>query len=117
MSAKHTPGPWAWDDSRHFLRAANPDPSTSAVHTILDVGVFIGYIGSDPDVTRAEGEANLTLIVAAPDMLQALYKCAATFADVARFLELIGKDVGAEACRFAEREASAVIAKATGEAP
>lgn len=73
MSARHTPGPWQWNETRHFLRAAEPDPDTSSVHTILDVEYgYTGYLGSERDATRAEGEANFDLIEAAPLLLAAL---------------------------------------------
>lgn len=77
MSARHTPGPWQWNETRHFLRAAEPDPDTSSVHTILDVGYgYTGYLGSERDATRAEGEANFDLIEAAPLLLESLRELA-----------------------------------------
>lgn len=70
---RYTPGPWQWDEGRHYLRPAMPDPDNQAVHTILDIEYgYTGYIGSDRTATQAEGEANLTLIQAAPELLEAL---------------------------------------------
>jgi hypothetical protein len=66
---RHTPGPWAWDGD-YTLRAANPDPDTSDVHTILYIeSAGSGFVGSDPAATMAELEANRRLIAAAPDLL------------------------------------------------
>ena len=77
MSA-HTPGPWVWNESQHYLSPANPDPERSAVHTILDVGYGgTGFIGSDPAATSRELAANYALIRAAPDLYDAVVKAEA----------------------------------------
>lgn len=69
---QHTPGPWAWDG--YSLRSKHPDPDTQAVHTIIDAEhIGWGFVGSDPAATRAESAANLALIAAAPDLLEALH--------------------------------------------
>ena len=78
-AAAHTRGPWAWNESRHCLRAAAPDPSTSAVHTIVELAhTYSGYVGSERAATQREGDANLQLILYAPCTLAALRSaCAA----------------------------------------
>jgi hypothetical protein len=71
MTSGHTPGPWAWDG--YSLRAVEPNPDGSAVHTILDAeNIGWGYLESAPANTSAESAANLALIAAAPDLLCAL---------------------------------------------
>lgn len=66
----HTPGPWQWND--HCLQPVDPDPEQYAVHTILDVEYLgWGFASSDPDQTNAETHANLALIAAAPQLLDA----------------------------------------------
>lgn len=70
MSAAHTPGPWIWHGDT--LRAAQPDPAASAVHSILSAEGGYGFIASKPADTLAELEADRHLIAAAPDMLAAL---------------------------------------------
>lgn len=68
--SKHTPGPWAWDG--YSLRPANADPDTHAVHTVIGAEHFgWGFVMSDPAKTRAESAANLALIAAAPELLEA----------------------------------------------
>ena len=71
MSADHTPGPWAWDG--YSLRAVEPNPNGSAVHTIIDAeNIGWGYVCSPIAETTAESDANRALIAAAPDLLCAL---------------------------------------------
>ena len=70
-NAGHTPAPWAW--SGYSLRPINPDPSTSAVHTVLTMDESgSGFIGSDRAATSAELAADHRLIAAAPAMFEAL---------------------------------------------
>lgn len=73
-TARHTPGPWIWDDNT--LRPANPDPNTSNVSSILDAESGYGFMGGDVLATCAELDANRALIAAAPDMLAALHAVA-----------------------------------------
>lgn len=70
MTALPTPGPGAWDGNT--LRPANPDPSTSAVHSILTATGGYGFLGSKPSDTVAELTACYALIEAAPRLLAAL---------------------------------------------
>lgn len=75
MSA-HTPGPWTWDG--YSLRPTTPDPDNHAVHTIIDAEqIGWGFVASDRAATRAESAANLALIAAAPDLLDAARAAAA----------------------------------------
>lgn len=70
----HTRGPWAWNESQHCLRAAVPDPSPSAVHTVVELAhAYSGYVGSERAATQREGDANLQLILQAPCTLDALH--------------------------------------------
>lgn len=69
-TARHTPGPWIWDDNT--LRPANPNPDTSSVRSILDAEGGYGFMFSDVNQTWAELDADRVLIAAAPDMLAAL---------------------------------------------
>lgn len=76
--ATHTPGPWKWDG--YSLRPTNPDPEHSAVHTIIDAeNTGLGFTGSDYKATIAESDANLALIAAAPQLLDAARAAAAVF--------------------------------------
>ena len=76
-AALFTAGPWAWDESRWTLRPLNPDPSRSAVHTILGPDGPVGFLGSDHRATLAEAEGNFRLIELAPQLLMALQACVA----------------------------------------
>ena len=69
----HTRGPWAWDESQYHLRAAEPDPATSAVHTILCLEYgYCGFVASERAATQREGDADLQLILQAPCTFAAL---------------------------------------------
>lgn len=76
-TAKHTPGPWNWDemDGRIYIT-----PMGHPCHYVADIGSKeIDPEGSYP--TQARREANAALIAAAPDMLEiikALAKIAAS---------------------------------------
>lgn len=73
MKHAHTPGPWVWNESQHYLRPANPDPGRYAVHTILDVDRGgVGFLGSDHAATRRELATDYKLIEAAPLLYEAL---------------------------------------------
>ena len=76
-AALFTAGPWAWDESRSTLRPLNPDPSRSAVHTILGPDGPVGFMDSDHRATLAEAEGNFRLIELAPQLLMALQACVA----------------------------------------
>jgi hypothetical protein len=67
---RHTPGPWAWHGSA--LRPEQPAPDLSAVHTILQTDGGCGYLGSNVHNTLRELDADMALIAAAPELLNAL---------------------------------------------
>ena len=104
--AKHTPGPWHWDGNT--LMPVAGDPTTSAVHSILDAEGGYGYLGSKPADTLREIDACRRLIAAAPDLLDALQTVVADW--TAQF-ERNGHLAPAWC-----RQARAAIAKATGAA-
>lgn len=69
-AAAHTPGPWHWDG--YSLRPAVPDPNQHAVHTILEAAhIGWGFVASNLHATSREADANLALIAAAPQLLDA----------------------------------------------
>jgi len=89
----HTPAPWAW--SGHSLGPANPDPTTSAVHTVLTVeDAGFGFAGSDREATHAELLADHRLMAAAPAMFEAL---AGARAALVQALGIIDAALGAAA--------------------
>lgn len=69
---KHTPGPWHWPHESNDLCPVNPDPSRSAVSSILTADGGYGFLGSSTADTLAELDADRQLIAAAPTMLEAL---------------------------------------------
>jgi len=76
---KHTPGPWRWDG--YLLHPVDPDPNNYAVHTIVDAKyIGWGFLCSDPKQTEAESNANLQLIEAAPDLVDAAMAAEAVLA-------------------------------------
>ncbi len=104
--ARHTPGPWTYQpEERDGEPAAAPSFFTiHAPHYFADVHVLVG----EPGWARAEADARL--IAAAPELLEAL-----------RWIAVLSPDhpppgILPMAWRAALNAASAVIAKATGEA-
>lgn len=84
MTTTFTPGPWVWTD-RYTLRPAHPNPATHNIHTILvaeDIGC--GFVGSWLENSLAEGDANLALIAAAPDLYDAAAAAAAVLSQLQR---------------------------------
>lgn len=80
MITTFTPRPWIWTD-RYTLRPAHPNPATHNIHTILvaeDIGC--GFVGSWLENSLAEGDANLALIAAAPDLYEAAQAAARVLA-------------------------------------
>ena len=78
MKAQHTPGPWTWAERGYALR---PMTQTTAMHTILEVEGG-GRVDRDCSLSEviAEGRANYRLIVAAPELLEALQSAEAFIA-------------------------------------
>lgn len=72
MNAKHTPGPWHWPHDGNDLCPVNPDPTRSAVSSILTADGGYGFLGSSNADTLAELDADRRLIAAAPELLDAL---------------------------------------------
>ncbi len=106
MSAQHTPGPWHWPNDGAALRPTDPRPNDSAVHTILVAGGELGFLGSNPQDTLAEIEANRRLIAAAPDLHEA----------AAYALEVLNYNRGKQARLRAIQRLQAALAKADGGA-
>jgi len=102
-AAKHTPGPWYW--SNEYLTSDNERNTW----TLLGFGGY-GILSCDGDANSphslgASGEANASLIAAAPELLEALERLSAQ----CERLRLPGW-----AMSDAERNALEVIARAKG---
>lgn len=98
MSTKHTPGPWIVDDVEGCIAiAADSD------------GEVLAYLAQPHQQTNPrsteEAEANASLIVAAPELLEALSQA----------IEAL-RSADPNARMNALRDCPAVVAKATGEA-
>lgn len=83
VDLKHTPGPWKWEGN--CLRPVEPNPAYEperyAVHTIIDAEhTGWGFLCSNHEQTCAESDANLLLIAACPDLLDAAIAAEATLA-------------------------------------
>ncbi|WP_406549347.1 hypothetical protein ACETRY_10880 [Cronobacter malonaticus] len=65
MKGKFTPGPWEWWTSNSFLRL-------SSQATGKDGGVIDSYAMSDGHTSLSVSKADMALIAAAPDLLEAL---------------------------------------------
>lgn len=98
MSARHTPGPWFVDAK--FVRT----------HGATRAGVKDGMVAqvNKGPLTDDEHAANLRLIAAAPDLLQALGEIVSTIECDPRLYNLVGVE------RY--RQARAAIANAEGGA-
>lgn len=67
MSAKHTPGPWRFDDSGAIVRLFPIGDMSGCM------AIAYGITGKHPDyMPQAEQHANARLIAAAPELLDAL---------------------------------------------
>lgn len=69
MDVKHTPGPWGWDsrNGRYYLLTFHPNPTH---HIVL--GRMSGIDPADLIPDDEMGRADLDLIAAAPELLEAL---------------------------------------------
>ncbi|EQA5722295.1 hypothetical protein ACX4ER_003920 [Cronobacter dublinensis] len=65
MKGNFTPGPWEWWTSNSFLRL-------SSQATGKDGGVIDSYAMSDGNTSLSVSNADMALIAAAPDLLEAL---------------------------------------------
>jgi len=105
--SEHTPGPWSLDDDKDMHPVGfYGDGAGRGYHAIQipGQGYLSGFIG----------DANARLIIAAPDLLDALQKAADTFRDLRLVLTALGTPKGAEACQIAEDASRVIIAKAEG---
>lgn len=96
--SKHTPGPWAVDESRH-------DGCINRIEPFRHIGMASGYQVNPGD--REENEANARLMAAAPDLLEAL--------EQARKYVAFAFDQGIEGAEKTGLDLDAAIAKARGE--
>ncbi|WP_105610636.1 hypothetical protein [Cronobacter malonaticus] len=97
MKGKFTPGPWEWWTSNSFLRL-------SSQATGKDGGVIDSYAMSDGHTSLSVSKADMALIAAAPDLLEALKSIME--------LQTRGSVVLGDKCTEIAR---AAIAKAIGE--
>lgn len=80
MKPKFTPGPWHWDG--YQLRPVDPDPANYAVHTIVTAEyIGWGFVCSDSKKTATESNANLQVIAATPDLVDAAMAAEAVLAN------------------------------------
>ncbi|ELY5855624.1 hypothetical protein QLY72_21915 [Cronobacter malonaticus] len=98
MKGKFTPGPWEWWTSNSFLRL-------SSQATGKDGGVIDSYAMSDGHTSLSVSKADMALIAAAPDLLEALQEFVDLFPDV----------IDGDAIMPALDKGYAAIAKAIGE--
>ncbi|EOI3502489.1 hypothetical protein ACMSZU_001080 [Cronobacter dublinensis] len=98
MKGNFTPGPWEWWTSNSFLRL-------SSQATGKDGGVIDSYAMSDGHTSLSVSYADMALIAAAPDLLEALQDFVDLFPDV----------IDGDAIMPALDKAYAAIAKAIGE--
>ena len=96
--SKHTPGPWEIDpqNSQVILPAKNPRFPNATISPLAYV------------YPRSVGSNNALLIAAAPDMLEALERCASYLGE----MDLDSEEWGDAEGALAESRALAVIAKA-----
>ncbi|MDH5757450.1 MAG: hypothetical protein OEZ55_12375 [Nitrospinota bacterium] len=103
--SKHTPGPWEFDPMRSAVFQAKKD------RFVFYVRVALGDSKFSAEKLQKENVANLNLIAAAPDMLDALEKCVlAVLEDHYEGNARIGKRAD-----ITIKNALKIIAKAKGE--
>jgi len=101
MNAKHTPGPWFYDEDFQLVET--------------DDGQFLASMKFSQSPAVGAAEANGTLIAAAPDLLEALQELSKSF--ISKYIDDERSDF--EIAMHRERweaKARAAIAKATGAA-
>jgi len=108
MKLKSTPGPW-WlvaTDDRHL-----------SVHGTMETGAIFAGIARCPidDGSDEELNANANLIVAAPDLYEALEEAMPFIDDALDVVEFMSESVLTEKCREAVRLARTALKKARGE--
>lgn len=67
MSGRHTPGPWAVNETRY-----NRDYRTCLNVMTADGLLFVAAVSCDPHTDSAQMRANARLIAAAPELVEAL---------------------------------------------
>jgi hypothetical protein len=77
---KHTPGPWraeaVMSDDKHDICIVNPvKPTGETGWPIVLASVYFDH--TEPNISKAEADANAQLIAAAPELLEALIKVVA----------------------------------------
>lgn len=79
--AKHTPGPWRTEDDAQGPTMVFGAEHGKAICSLTDAHIPAnGFIGDDEGVGRPVRTANAHLIAAAPDLLAACERIAATWA-------------------------------------
>ncbi|WP_432367065.1 hypothetical protein ACRG00_15900 [Cronobacter sakazakii] len=100
MKFKGTPGPWEWWTSNSFLRL-------SSQATGKDGGVIDSYAMSDGHTSLSVSKADMALIAAAPELLEAL--------QISMKVMQEGRNVSYPDLYGAINKARVAIAKAIGE--
>ncbi|ELY4814472.1 hypothetical protein SM100_003277 [Cronobacter sakazakii] len=100
MKGNFTPGPWEWWTSNSFLRL-------SSQATGKDGGVIDSYAMSDGHTSLSVSMADMALIAAAPELLEAL--------QISMKVMQEGRNVSYPDLYGAINKARAAIAKAIGE--
>ena len=104
---KHTPGPWSVYDQRHLF--TNHEGSARLIAGDIWIACVHGsHVGPQ---SKEEADANISLIAAAPEMLEALESIAQFWNRDQNEKAMTG------ACWHAIETAEAAIAKAKGEQP
>lgn len=109
MSTMHTPGPWLREGQTVY----------ALMHAGWRKGVeqlknrFSTYVQADRECPDEEHEANILLIAAAPEILEALQEAENALADYIPTVERTGASLNYG--HSVLKKASAAIAKATGE--
>jgi hypothetical protein len=102
---KHTPGPWKYE-ANYFNRPKDNNKEKSGTIISLD-GWNVAEIWKDFG-DHSESTANAHLIAAAPELLEALYDCAAS---LAMYKKAAGEDIAKSTTLL---KASAAIQRAEG---
>lgn len=105
--SKFTSGPWSVGNSGEGLWwVAGPNHNENVICDIVPRGNL-----NDPN---GEDLANARLIAAAPALYDTLSKVRDTFADLEKFLRMVGRVPSADACQIAKDAANDVLALADG---
>lgn len=116
MSGKHTPGPWHWPHDSNDLCPVDPDPTRSAVSSILTAEGGYGFLGSSNADTLAELDADRRLIAAAPDLLTSLQALDRAASDLCMAGNMTDAQQAVRVLNAELQRSRAAIAMATGSA-